>query len=146
MATVYGGLVIADDTGSARRFQVDLKAGVKADAGMLLVQVAGLGVLPAAENAATGHCAGVVKEPADNTSGADRDVYAITQDGTRDFANDATHPCTAADEGATVYASDYQTVSRTSTDGPPVGKLVKFNPSNALPSRPCRVQLNVISL
>jgi len=146
MATQYGGLVMADDQGTARRFQVDLKAGVKADPGMLLVQVAGLGVLPAAANAATGHCCGVVKEGADNTSGADRDLYAVTQDGTRDFENDATHPCTAATEGLTVYASDYKTISSNSADGPPVGKLVKFNAPNALPSRPCRVQLNVISL
>ena len=43
--------------------------------------------------------------------------------------------------GTTVYASSATTISATSTDGPPAGKLIAYNPAD-VQGRPCVVALN----
>jgi len=112
--------------------------------GYLVVTVSGYGTVPAAANAASGKLAGVCLDQADNTGGSNGAITVTCEDGTYDFLNDGTHPCAQADVGATVYASAKDTISNTSTDGPPVGKLVEFLATPDSPNRPCRVRLDVV--
>lgn len=120
---------------------VKLDADVVADIGLMLVEVAGYGQIPAAANYNTGHMAGIVVTPADNTGGSAGDVTAVCSPDTAAFANDGTHPCSQANVGTTVYASSATTISATSTDGPPAGKLIAYNPAD-VQGRPCVVALN----
>ena len=140
---IYGGLSRANEQLRIKQTIVPLKAGVKASAGELLVVVAGYGVYPASANAATGLCVGVVVKPADNTSGADGAVSCVCEDGEKDFANNGTHPVAVTDLMKTVYASDKQTISINSSDGPPVGVLTEYNTTSTIPGAPARVRLVV---
>ena len=123
------------------RHPVKLDANVNAEIGLMLCQVAGYGQLPAAANAATGHMAGIVLEPYNNTGGAQGAGSCVVDSITAFFANDGTHPCTQAHVGLTVYASSGTTISSDSADGPPAGKLISFDSSNQQ-GRPCEVALN----
>lgn len=120
---------------------VKLAADVVADIGNMLVVVAGYGQIPAAANAATGHMAGIVVTPADNTDGAAGDVTAVCDPDTAAFANDGTHPCSQADVGHIVYASSATVISNNSGDGPPAGKLIAYNTADTQ-GRPCVVALD----
>lgn len=131
------------DNGVLLRQNVAMKANHVVGIGNLIVTVAGYSAFPAAANAATGLCAGVSLDAADNTGGADGALSITCENGTYDFKNDGTHACSQADVGKVVYASATDTISNTSTDGPPVGKLIEFAPANQGPSRPCRVRLDV---
>lgn len=128
------------NTAPGRR-PVKLAANVVAEIGFMIVQVAGYGAIPAAANAATGHMAGIVVDPADNTGGAAGDVSCVVDVFTANFANDGTHPCTQADVGNIVYAASATVISRNSADGPPAGKLIAFNSSD-IQGRPCEVALD----
>lgn len=123
------------------RVPVALDAGVKAEYGNMIVEVAGFGQVPAAANASTGKMKGLVLEGADNTGGIAGAKIAVADVFTTSIVADATNPPTAADVGKLVYASSGTTVSRTSTDGPPAGKLIEYN-TNDPQGRPCRVALD----
>lgn len=123
------------------RTPIALDAGVKAEYGNMIVEVAGFGQVPAAANAATGKMKGIVLEEADNTGGIAGAKVAVADVFTTSIAADATNPPTAADRGKIVYASSGTTVSRVSTDGPPAGKLIEYNNSDPQ-GRPCRVALD----
>lgn len=120
---------------------VKLDANVVAEQGFMLVNVAGYGQIPAAANAGTGHMAGIVTTPADNTGGIAGDVTAVCNPDTAAFANDGTHPCAQSDVGKLVYASSATTISINSADGPPAGKLIAYNTAD-VQGRPCVVALN----
>ena len=144
MAADYNQRIRVYDTGVVLRQNVKMKANHVVEVGNLIVTVSGYSAFPATANAATGKIAGVSLDAADNTGGADGAQTITAEDGTYDFKNDGTHPCAQADVGSTVYASAKDTISNTSSDGPPVGKLVEFAPSDQAPSRPCRVRLDVV--
>lgn len=140
---LLAGRTRTQETGVMRRQNVQLGAAVVVDIGYAVVTVAGFGHLPAMANAATGKIAGMAMSQADNTLGADGALSVVCEDGTYDFKNDGTHPCSQADVGNVVYLSDFQTISNNSADGPPAGRLVDFAPANQFPSHPCRVRLDV---
>lgn len=120
---------------------VKLDAGVSVGIGNMICEVAGYGKIPAAAVAATGHMAGVTLEVVDNSAGAAGDLSVTVQPVTARFANSGVNPCTQAHVGLTVYASDEFTISSNSADGPPAGKLIKFD-STDYQGRPCEVALN----
>lgn len=120
---------------------VKLAANVVADIGNMLVVVAGYGEIPAAANFNTGHMAGIVTTPADNTGGAAGDVTAVCNPDTAAFANSGTSPCSQADVGHIVYAASATVISTLNTDGPPAGKLISFNSAD-VQGRPCVVALD----
>ena len=103
----------------------------------MTVSVSGYGQVPAAANAMTGQMRGINVDAVDNTGGAqgakERDVPSrrVPLQERRD------HPCTQAHVGTTVYASDGETISRDSADGPPAGTLLEFNAADSL-GRPAR--------
>lgn len=117
---------------------VKLDAAVNGQLGQMIVSVAGYGQVPAAANAATGLMRGVIVDGNDNTAGAQGALSVTARPGVYAFANDATHPCVAADVGKTVYASDGVTISVNSADGPPAGTLTEYDASSATP---CKVAL-----
>jgi len=140
MAATYRP-ICNDNVGKKRRV-VKLDASVNGQLGHMLVTVSGYGKVPAAANAATGKMAGVIVEPNDNSAGAQGALSVVCQDGEYDFANDGTHACTQAHVGLTVYASDGNTISNDSGDGPVAGTLVAFNPTDiSVAGRTCRVRL-----
>lgn len=140
MAATYRPIA-NDNVGKTRRV-VKLDASVNGQLGHMIVTVSGYGKVPAAANAATGKMAGVIVEPNDNSAGLQGALSVVAQDGEYDFANDGTHACTQAYVGLTVYASDGNTISYDSSDGPVAGTLVAFNPSDlSVAGRPCRVRL-----
>ena len=120
---------------------VKLDANVVADIGNMLVVVAGYGQLPAAANYNTGHMAGIVNTPADNTGGSAGDVSAVCNPDTAAFANSGSNPCSQADVGHIVYAASATVISRLNTDGPPAGKLIAYNTAD-VQGRPCVVALD----
>lgn len=119
---------------------VSLDAAVNAELGKMLVSVSGYGQVPAAANAATGLMRGVVTDAGDNTAGAQGAQVAIARPGVYRFKNDGTHPCAQVDVGAKVYASDGETISKNSGDGPLAGTLLEFNAADGM-GRPCKVVL-----
>lgn len=139
-ADIYGGTVDKAIDGLPKDMTVKLGTGVSVGRGELHVIVSGYGKRPAAANAATGKCAGVTLQNVDNAAGADGDLEVVCRSGVmKDFKNHGVHPCAQDDVGKLVYASDKETISTDSGDGPPVGVLKYFNPSDAEPGRPCRV-------
>lgn len=129
------------DNTAPGRIPVKLDAAVNAEMGVMIVTVSGYGKIPAAANAATGRMAGIVVEPYDNTNGAQGAGSCVVDTYTAYFANDGTHPCSQADVGALVYASNGTTISNNSSDGPKAGKLIRYDSSNAQ-GRPCLVALD----
>ena len=126
---------------SPGKHSVALDANVNGELGNMIVQVAGYAQVPAAANAVTGHMAGIVIEPADNTGGAQGALSVTVDSFTAAFANSGVNPCAQIHVGLTVYASNGVTISSNSADGPPAGKLIGFNPSD-VQGRPCLVALN----
>ena len=122
---------------------IKLDANVVAPLGYMIVTVAGYGQIPAAANQATGHMAGIVQTPGDNTGGSAGDVTVVANPDTAAFANDGTNPCSQADVGELVYASSGTTISRNSADGPPAGKLIAYNTAD-VQGRPCVVALDCL--
>ena len=120
---------------------VKLDATASVGIGNMIVEVAGYGQIPAAANAATGHMAGITLEVVDNSAGAAGALSVTVEPRTARFANDGGNPCTQAHVGLTVYASDEFTISSNSADGPPAGKLIRFD-STDYQGRPCEVALN----
>lgn len=120
---------------------VKLGATVSVGIGNMICEVAGYGQIPAAANAATGHMAGITLEVVDNSAGAAGALSVTVEPRTACFANDGGNPCTQAHVGLTVYASDEFTISSNSADGPPAGKLIRFD-STDYQGRPCEVALN----
>jgi hypothetical protein len=119
---------------------VKLDANVNAELGKMTVSVSGYGQVPAAANAMTGQMRGINVDAVDNTGGAQGAKSVTCRPGVFRFKNDANNPCTQATVGATVYASDGETISTASADGPPAGMLLEFNAADAL-GRPCKVAL-----
>jgi len=75
------------------------------------------------------------------TNGATRGATKVTADpGVFPFANSGVNPCTQADVGAKVYASDGGTISRDSADGPLAGTLRQFNSADPH-GLPCYVEI-----
>ncbi len=139
-ADIYAGRTPKGIDGLPRRMTSKLGSGVAVGMGELHVIVAGYGARPAAANAATGKCAGVTLANVDNAAGANGDLSVDCESGYLiDVKNDATHPCSQADVGKSVYASDKETVGNNSGDGPKVGVLKYYNPSDAESGRPCRI-------
>ena len=128
------------------RSQVQLDANVSAGkGGMICVSQtggnAGYGVTPSATYSNTnGVIAGVVEDEADNTGGAAGAATVTAVPGVYRFLNSGTHPCSQATVGAKVYASDAQTISTNSGDGPFAGTLKEFNASDLL-GLPCKVTI-----
>lgn len=119
---------------------VKLDSNVNAELGKMTVSVSGYGQVPAAANAMTGQMRGVNVDAVDNTGGAQGAKSVTCRPGVFRFKNDGTNPCTQAHVGTTVYASDGETISSNSADGPPAGMLLEFNSADAL-GRPCKVAL-----
>ncbi len=139
-ANIYSGRTPKGIDGLPQRMTVKLGTGVSVGMGEIHVVVSGYGARPAAANAATGKCAGMTTQNVDNASGADGDLSVVCESNEMfDFKNDATHPCSQADVNKKVYASDKETISNNSGDGPLVGVLKAFNASDAESGRPCRV-------
>lgn len=126
---------------SPGRRAVELDANVNGEYGNMICEVAGYGQVPSTSNYNTGHMAGIVIDGADNTGGSAGDLSVVVDSFTADLANDGTHPCSQANVGQTVYASSGTTISATSTDGPPAGKLIAYVTDDPQ-GRPCRVALN----
>ena len=125
--------------------QVKLDANVNGELGKMIVTVNGYGRIPAAADAATGKMRGTIADAADNTGGAQGAKTVTAVPGVRRFKNDATHPCSAADVGKLVYASDGDTISVNSADGPPAGTLLEFNAADPM-GRPNKVALQAFSV
>lgn len=129
------------DNTAPGKVAVKLDAAVNAEVGLMIVQVAGYGQIPAAANAATGRMAGVVIDAYDNTSGAQGAGSCAVVPVTAAFANSGTHACSQATVGALVYAESGTVISSNSADGPKAGKLIAFDSSNPQ-GRPCIVALD----
>lgn len=137
---------VTPDAGNRQKREVikgiPVGANVNIESGKFYVHVGGYLVVPAAGNAATGFRPVKALFSIDNTGGADG---AVTVDGEfglqYDFANDGTHPVTAAYRGKLSYLSSATTLSYDSTDGPVFGTIIQFNMPNNQYGRPVRAEL-----
>lgn len=137
----YAGLVRAQENpGATHRRQEPVKANVAVGRGYLTCLNAGYVDLPSPGNAAL-KCNGVSMDNVDATGLANGDLSCGTEDGVFDFENDGVNPCTIADVGADVYASDYKTIANNAARGPKVGILEAFAPAGQMPGAPCRVRV-----
>lgn len=131
MTALGKGRLTKERANRARRFPV--AAGVVCWQGGLVGVKPGAapGALKALPMSTDGtlKCVGVADASADNRVGGEGAVGVNVSTGTFLFAVDAADPVTAQDVGATVYASDDQTVCRTAGTKPFVGVLFDIDPS-----------------
>jgi len=90
---------------------------------MLMHNTSGF-VVPAATASAGAYFAGIAEEEKDNSAGSAGDINCK-------YKREGVYLLTGAglvqgDVGEQVYASDDQTVTKTSTTNPPVGRIVEF--------------------
>ncbi|MFT3773005.1 MAG: hypothetical protein QM820_47080 [Minicystis sp.] len=113
-----------------------VKASTKIYAGAMVdITGAGSGYAAPMTKATALKCKGVAKKDVDNSSGANGAAFVIVQlsqtpNGTRPFKFDNDPGAGAlaqADVGATVYALDDHTVSKTSTGATAVGEFVRLD-------------------
>ena len=125
---------------SPGRTYVSIDANQNIELGKMVVTVAGYGRIPAAADAATGRMRGVAEDTVNNNPGLQGAKSVSVRPGVFCFKNNSTHPLVAADVGKLVYASDGDTVSYDSTDGPKAGTLIEFV-TNSPQGTPCKVVL-----
>ena len=119
---------------------VPMFASTTAYVGQMLVSVGGYGKHPDAANAMTGTMRGVVVDGAIESTGVNGGATAVCKPGVYRFKNHGTNPAAATNVPCVVYASDGETVSIDSADGPPAGTLIGFD-ANDPQGCPCEVVL-----
>ena len=106
--------------------QVPIKSGSKIYQGAMVCLVLASGYAVRAGTAATGPVQGVARAESTQPT-ADGGANVILLVGIFEFPVHATHTPTIADVGKPVYASDDNTLSNFSSDGPLAGILTGFN-------------------